>query len=162
MSKFKRALAAVLAVVCLTVFSVSSVFAADSPTTAKNWTKTINTGRYSYRVGQKVTAKESPKSRTATSDTIVPTVTHDGKVYKVVRIGKYAYRNCNNLKKIKVKSQYCNQVNKLAFKGMKKSVKKNLKVVVTKKMSAKNFKALKKLLVKRGLTAKNITKSKKW
>jgi hypothetical protein len=57
---------------------------------------------------------------------------------------------------LKIKTTKKVTVSKKAFKGLKKSQLKKIKVRVNKKMSKKNFKKLKTALKKAGIPAKNI------
>ena len=66
-----------------------------------------------------------------------------------------AFKGVNNLKKLYIRATKKVTLNKNAFKGSKTNLKK-LKVFVNKGMSKKNFRALKKVLVKMGIQAKNI------
>lgn len=155
MGKLKKSLAVLLAVICLTAVSFTSVFAASSP--IKGQTVKKSTATYTIEnTKTKTVIYKKVKTNTKKTYNIPATITVSGKKYKVSTIGAKAFAKCNKAKTIKINSKILTKVNKKAFKSIKKSVRNKLVVKVTKKMSKANFKKLKKALVKAGLKAKNI------
>ena len=113
----------------------------------------------------------APTDKTVKNVTIPATITYHGVKYKVTaiadnafkgntkvksvtigsnvsKIGKKAFYNCKNLKKITIKTS------KLTTSKVGANAFKNVKKTVTVKVPAKKLKAYKKLLKKKGLTSK--------
>ena len=79
----------------------------------------------------------------------------------VVNLYPKAFKSLpKTVKIIKIKATKIKCIDKTAFKGLKKSQAKKIKVYVNKKMDKKSFDKLKKALKKAGFQAKNIKKKK--
>ena len=161
-NRFKRGLAIALSVMCMVAFSFTGVFAAGSPTSGKDY-KGINPDgykagtydtTYKTKTATLVGVKKSVKAKT------IATITVKGKKYKVKKVKAKAFAKAKKLKKINIKCTYYVQFDKKAFKGLKKSQVKKIKVYINKKMSKKNYKKLKKALIKAGIKKGNIKKKK--
>jgi hypothetical protein len=80
---------------------------------------------------------------------------------KVTKLNRRAFAGAQNLTKIVFTGSAAVTVNKKAFKGLKKSQLKKIKVRVSAKMSAADFEALKAALVACGLNANKIKQAAK-
>ena len=155
MGKLRKSLAVLIAVVCLTAVSFTSVFAASSPSGGK--TTTSANAIYTVSTQAKTATYTAAKNKTKTVYKVVSYVAKNDKTYKVNAISAKAFKGCKNVKVIKVYSRFLTKVNKNAFKGISKSKLKKVVVrVVNKNMTNKNFKKLKKALIKAGIKASNI------
>ena len=161
-SRMKKMLAIALSVMCMVAFSFTGVFAAGSPTDAKD-VKTLgdrSVGLYTTHAADLTADLTGNCDQSVKSKTIYDTVTYEGVKYNVVSVKEGAFTGMTKLKTIKIKNKTLTQFDKNAFKGLKKSQIKKIKVKVTKKMSKKNFKKLKKALKKAGIKASNIKRVK--
>lgn len=113
-------------------------------------TKTIGNAKYTVTgvsaSGKGTVTLSGVKKKTISKITIPDTVKINGKTFKVTKIGKKAFYNCKNLKKVTVKAANLKSVGKNAFKG----TSKKLKITVPKK----KLKAYKKLFKKVKLASK--------
>lgn len=122
------------------------------------------------------------KRSTVKTYTTPKTVTYNGLVYTVNGVRNNVFKNAVKAKKIvlgatitnlytkafgklpktvttiQFKSKSIRVIDKTAFKGLKKSQAKKIKVIINKKMDSKSFKKLQKALIKAGFSKKNIKK----
>jgi len=162
MRTLKKGLVMLLAVACLVTTLCSSAFAAGSPVWGIK--QNVTTGEY-WAHSEKTThaVKKAVKLKTAKVDTVANTVTLNGNIYKVTKLGANAYKGTSKyLKKINVQSKYLTKVNSAAFRGWSKAKLAKVKIVVTQKMSTKNWKKLVKALKAVGISRKNILRSTKF
>lgn len=174
MGKMKRIFTILLAVTVMTAFTVGTGFAATGSNTGGKTedikgTKVCDVGVYSYfcKAGKKSgtstfkSVKKSQRKKIKTK-TIYASFKKDGRKYTVTKVAASAFKGCTKLKTIKIKSSKWTKkysFSKKAFKGLKKSQIKKIKVKVNKKMSKADFKRLKKQLKAAGIPAKNIKKN---
>ncbi len=141
----KRVFAIVIAATCMLTFSFSMAFAAESPTGGK----VVTNGNVYTTTG--TTTAELTKAKNKKTVLVAQTVVKDKKYYTITKIGPKAFGK--KTKVVKIKSKKCTSVAKSAFANCKKA---KVIVKVNKKMTAKNFKKLKKALIKAGIKSKNI------
>lgn len=91
-----------------------------------------------------------PIKRNKKTFKIVDYVKINGAKFKVVSIGKKAFKKCKKIKKVNIRSKRVLKFSKSSFKGIPKKVNRKLKLVVRKKYKKK----YKKLLKKNGLSRK--------
>ena len=155
MKKVYKLISVLLAVL---ICSTSFVFGADSKTT----TPKITGKQYGEYTGYSKTGKATftgvVKSKRAkiTYKIIRANFTKGGKTYTVNKIAKNAFKGCKKLKTIKYKGKVVLKVTKGAFSGL--NTKKMTFKCFKKKISASNFKKLKKALKKAGFKGKIVRK----
>ena len=157
-SYFKKTLAIVLAATCMLVFSFGAVFASETSPTVGDKYDGVSTGEFTVSAVSETggTASMSGVNDKSIKVKKVPqTTSYGGKTFTVVSIEAKAFSGCKNLKVVKIAATKCTKISKSAFSGLKTA---KIKVKVTKKMSKKNFKKVKKQLIAAGIKAKNIKK----
>lgn len=125
---------------------------AATVTSVKNNAKTIKVADKVTVDGVEYTVKTIGANAFKASAKKVTTVTLPATVTK---ISKNAFKNCKKLKKITLKVTKSITVEKGAFKGAKT---KDMKIVVSKKMSKKQLNKFKKALTKAGYNGKVVAK----
>ena len=173
-SKIKKIFTVFMAVTVMMAFTVGTGFAATgsntsgkAPATKGTMKCEVGVYKYSAKAGKKTgttTLKSIKKSmqKKITTKTIFASCKYKGKTYKTTKVAAGAFKGCTKLKLLKFKSKKWGKsykFSKKAFKGLKKSQIKKIKVKVNKKMSKKDFKRLKKQLKAAGIPAKNIKKN---
>lgn len=173
-SKLKKIFTVFMAVTVMMAFTVGTGFAATSSNTSGKTSDTkgtmkceVGVYKYSAKAGKKtgtatlIKIKKSQQKKIKTK-TIYATCKYKGKTYKTTKVAAGAFKGCTKLKTLKFKTKKWGKsykFSKKAFKGLKKSQIKKIKVKVNKKMSKKDFKRLKKQLKAAGIPAKNIKKN---
>ena len=157
MTSLKRSLLVLLAMVVMFSFSAMTVFAeSGSPggggdeAEAASVTKTVF--NYSTKTDGTATMNKAVKHKNYKSCTVYGIVKHKNVTYKVTVIKKTAFKALKKVKTIRfdAESKNVQKIEKGAFSGCKK-----LKTIkISKKMSNKDFKRLKKLIRKAGFKGK--------
>ena len=109
---------------------------------------------YYYKTTTKGTAtsiKVVKNKKKVKSAPIVSYIKYKGKKYKVVKVGKNSFKGCKKLRKIKYRPTKAIKFAKGAFNGVNT---KKITFVVNKKISAAQYKLLKKRLKKAGFKGK--------
>lgn len=174
-SRVKKVFTVLMAVAVMMTFTVGSCLAATSSNTSgKNPSDIKGTvicpvGVYTYfcKANKKTgtcTLKYIRKSKRSKikSKTIFASFKRKGRTYKINKVAAGTFKGCKKLRSLRFKSKKWTKsysFSKKAFKGLKKSQIRKIKVRVNKKMPKADYKRLKKQLKAAGIPAKNIRKN---
>lgn len=149
---FKSVKKVLVGVLAASLMLTSVAFAAESPADAPKVTGAGTNTVVAAKDGKSVTVKAVKSSKKGAAT--VNAVKVNGKAV-TVKINAKAF--AKGTKKVTIKATGKVTVSKKAFAKLTKSQKKNLKVVISKKMKKANRKALITALKKAGVSAKNIS-----
>ena len=155
----KKALAIVLVIAVVLTFAVSGVLAAPSPEKGNQYkAQIIKKNGTVYKTTAKGKATVSKLASKGKTKTIKGNILISGKKYTINKVAAKAFSKCKNLKivKIKWKTMKNRTFSAKAFKGLKKTRLKKIKISINKKMPKKDYKKLRKALLKAGISKKNI------